>query len=125
VPDSLVIVVPDAALVLLIGRRRVAVIQINNRVAAASVPSDLPTLPPLGSVFKLASVSENILFTASDGVTKLNHELETYNSITGQAIAWVRIPTLSSNIGKLIKLDEPETLVWSIVMALRLVQDGL
>ena len=36
-----------------------------------------------------------ILFTAADGVTKLNHELESYNPATGQVIAWVSVPTLS------------------------------
>jgi MSHA biogenesis protein MshQ len=39
----------------------------------------------------------DILFTASDGTTKLDHELELYNSTTGQVIAWVRIPTLSAS----------------------------
>src|ERR1700730_15256149 len=28
----------------------------------------------------------DILFTASDGVTKLNHEIESYNSSTGQLV---------------------------------------
>ncbi|MBZ5607240.1 MAG: DUF2341 domain-containing protein [Acidobacteriia bacterium] len=37
----------------------------------------------------------DILFTASDGVTKLNHELELYNAATGQLIAWVQVPSLS------------------------------
>ena len=38
----------------------------------------------------------DMLFTASDGVTKLNHEIETYNASTGQVLAWVQIPTLSA-----------------------------
>ena len=37
----------------------------------------------------------DILFTASDGVTKLDHEIEQYNSSTGQLTAWVRMPSLS------------------------------
>ncbi len=37
----------------------------------------------------------DILFTASDGITKLDHELESYNPGTGQIVAWVRVPTLS------------------------------
>ena len=37
----------------------------------------------------------DIFFTASDGSTKLNHELESYNASTGQVIAWVQIPSLS------------------------------
>ena len=38
----------------------------------------------------------DILFTAADGLTKLNHEIETYNAATGQLSAWVQIPTLSA-----------------------------
>ena len=37
----------------------------------------------------------DILFTAADGVTKLNHEIEQYTSATGQLTAWVSIPSLS------------------------------
>jgi hypothetical protein len=37
----------------------------------------------------------DILFTASDGITKLDYELESYNSATGQVVAWVRLPSLS------------------------------
>ena len=38
----------------------------------------------------------DILFTAADGLTKLNHQLDSYNSSTGQLIAWVSVPALSS-----------------------------
>ena len=38
----------------------------------------------------------DILFTASDGVTKLNHEVEYYNGATGQLIAWVQVPMVSA-----------------------------
>jgi hypothetical protein len=38
----------------------------------------------------------DLLFTASDGVTKLNHEIESYTASTGQVLAWVEIPTLSA-----------------------------
>ncbi len=37
----------------------------------------------------------DILFTSSDGVTKLNHEMEQYNAVTGAVTAWVQAPTLS------------------------------
>ena len=39
----------------------------------------------------------DILFTSSDGTTKLNHERESYTSGTGALIAWVQIPSLSAS----------------------------
>src|SRR5205823_5323207 len=36
----------------------------------------------------------DILFTSGDGTTKLNHEIEKYDSATGQLVAWVQLPTL-------------------------------
>ncbi|GLZ30123.1 hypothetical protein Lesp02_23130 [Lentzea sp. NBRC 105346] len=41
--------------------------------------------------------SDDILFTSSDGTTKLSHEIETFNSGTGQLVAWVKLPTLPSS----------------------------
>ncbi|NTV30966.1 DUF2341 domain-containing protein [candidate division WWE3 bacterium] len=41
--------------------------------------------------------ADDILFTSSDGSTKLDHEIEKYDSSTGELIAWVRIPTLDYN----------------------------
>ena len=38
---------------------------------------------------------DDILFVASDGKTRLDHETETYDPATGTLKAWVRIPTLS------------------------------
>lgn len=38
----------------------------------------------------------DILFTANDGLTPLNFELEQYAATTGQVTAWVRIPSLSA-----------------------------
>ncbi|MFA5791962.1 MAG: DUF2341 domain-containing protein [Candidatus Paceibacterota bacterium] len=39
------------------------------------------------------SDGDDILFTNSSG-TKLDHEIEKYNSATGQLIAWVKVPSL-------------------------------
>jgi RHS repeat-associated protein len=36
-----------------------------------------------------------IFSTDPNGLTKLDHELEEFNQVTGQVIAWIRIPTLS------------------------------
>src|ERR1700730_14718862 len=55
--------------------------------------ANLKTVGNGGSVGK--SDGTDMLFTASDGVTKLNHELESYNASTGQVIAWVQLSSLS------------------------------
>lgn len=39
----------------------------------------------------------DLLFTSSDGTTKLNHEIEFYSSTTGQIVAWVQVPTVSAS----------------------------
>jgi hypothetical protein len=39
----------------------------------------------------------DIVFTASDGTTLLNHEVESYDAVTGHLIAWVQIPSLSTS----------------------------
>lgn len=44
----------------------------------------------------LASAND-ILFTSSDGTTKLKHEIQRYTTGTGELIAWVKIPSLSSS----------------------------
>ncbi len=40
----------------------------------------------------------DIAFTAADGVTQLDHEIEKYVATTGEFQAWVRIPTLSGTV---------------------------
>jgi hypothetical protein len=39
---------------------------------------------------------DDILFTSSDGTTRLSHEIETYSGSTGLLIAWVKVPSLTS-----------------------------
>jgi RHS repeat-associated protein len=46
----------------------------------------------------------DLLFTASDGVTKLDHEIEKYDPVTGQLVAWVRIPSLSATVNTSVYL---------------------
>lgn len=58
------------------------------------------TDPTFASVANGGHVSSpngyDIVFsTDPNGLTKLDHELEEYNPVTGQVIAWVRMPTLS------------------------------
>jgi hypothetical protein len=44
----------------------------------------------------------DILFTSADGVTKLDHELESYNGSNGQVSAWVGLPAVSSTTDTVI-----------------------
>lgn len=44
----------------------------------------------------------DIMFTSSDGTTKLDHEIEKYTNTTGELVAWVRIPTLSHTTDNVI-----------------------
>jgi hypothetical protein len=39
---------------------------------------------------------DDILFTASDGITQLDHEIEKYDAIGNELFAWVKIPMLNS-----------------------------
>jgi hypothetical protein len=48
-----------------------------------------------GGNVESASGYDIIFSTDPNGLTKLDHELEEYNPVTGQVVAWVRIPTLS------------------------------
>lgn len=48
-------------------------------------------------IFTLAQNNGNdILFTSSDGKTKLDHELSIYDKANSKLVAWVKTPTLSS-----------------------------
>ncbi|MCH7474805.1 MAG: DUF2341 domain-containing protein, partial [Gemmatimonadetes bacterium] len=72
-------------------------------VGAGNVPSNLTNFPVLVSIpldTELAASAQpdfdDILFTAADGTTKLSHEIEKYNATTGELVAWVKVPTVSS-----------------------------
>jgi hypothetical protein len=71
------------------------------------VPSTQTDFPLLVSVAVDAAQSggEDILFTASDGETKLDHEIESYTVDSfgnGTVLAWVRIPSLSDSVDTII-----------------------
>jgi hypothetical protein len=63
--------------------------------------TDFPVLVSLSSDPDLAaraqSDGDDILFTSTDGTTKLNHEIEYFNGGTGELVAWVNVPNLSSS----------------------------
>ncbi|MCD4821902.1 MAG: DUF2341 domain-containing protein [Methanococcoides sp.] len=61
--------------------------------------TDFPVLISLSTDADLAAHTQNdgddIFFTAADD-TRLSHEIEEYNSSTGELVAWVKIPSLSN-----------------------------
>jgi len=44
----------------------------------------------------------DIIFTDSDGVTQLKHEIEDYDDATGQIVAWVKVPSLGDVADKIL-----------------------
>jgi hypothetical protein len=72
-----------------------------SQITGSSNLTDFPVLISLSSDANLASNTQadadDILFTSSDGTTKLSHEIEKFTAGTGELIAWVEIPTLSYN----------------------------
>ena len=61
----------------------------NFPVLVSVTDANLKTTANGGNVGK--SDGTDILFTSSDGATKLAHELDSYNASTGQLIAWVSV----------------------------------
>ena len=70
---------------------------------ATGVDSDLTDFPSLISftdtdlIQTNESLGRDFVFTQSDGLTVLSHEIEKFDNTTGEVIAWVRIPTLSAS----------------------------
>ncbi|MFA5102634.1 MAG: DUF2341 domain-containing protein [Candidatus Thermoplasmatota archaeon] len=69
--------------------------------------TNFPMLITLASDADLANKTQpdgdDIVFTMYDG-TRLAHEIELYNNTTGQLVAWVNIPALSSALDTLLYL---------------------
>jgi hypothetical protein len=84
------------------GYRKPIVIDHRKINKATNTTTPLTNFPVLVSITDTdlknyaSTTGADILFTASDGKTKLNHEIESYNSATGQLIAWVSVPSLSN-----------------------------
>jgi hypothetical protein len=72
-------------------------------INASKVTGDLSNFPALVSITdsdlrdKARHNGYDIYFTSSDGTTKLDHEIEKFNSHTGELVAWVEIQSLSSS----------------------------
>ncbi|MDD2666872.1 MAG: DUF2341 domain-containing protein [Methanocellales archaeon] len=69
--------------------------KVDNVAAPSTTYANFPVLINISSDSGLASKAQSdgddILFTSSDGTTKLNHEIELYNSSTGELVAWVNV----------------------------------
>jgi hypothetical protein len=72
---------------------------------STKVTANQTNFPYLVYIASNASLSTNarsdgfdILFTSDDKVTKLDHEIEQYVTGTGELVAWVEIPSLSSTV---------------------------
>ncbi len=46
---------------------------------------------------KLQVDGDDIVFTAADGTTRLDHKLDSLNAATGSVTAWVRVPTVAAS----------------------------
>jgi len=70
-------------------------------IMTPSTQTDFPVLISIGSDVNLSSNAQtdgdDILFTLSDGTTKLSHEIEVYTTATGELVAWVKVPSLSGS----------------------------
>ncbi len=76
---------------------RKAIVVQSSQVTA--VQTDFPVLINLSSDGDLASAQidgDDIVFTASDGVTKLSHEIDKFDRAAGDLVAWVKVLYLSS-----------------------------
>lgn len=103
--------------------------------AQVTGPSDLSNYPALIKIVSdndLRTVANSghvesangydIIFTAADGITKLDHQLEKYTATTGELITFVRIPSLSTTYTTYIYMyygntaiiaDQSLTTTWS------------
>ena len=74
-------------------------ITIDNTKVATTSQTDFPVLVNLTTDISLSTNAQDdgddIVFTASDGKSKFDHEIESYASSTGALVAWVRIPYLA------------------------------
>jgi len=91
----------------------------NFPVLISFTDTDLRTVANSGHVQN--SNGYDIVFTSSDCLTKLSHQIERYVASTGEYVAWVKIPTLSASSNTIIRMyygkstvttDPSVTTVW-------------
>ena len=69
-----------------------------NHAQVAGAVANFPMLVSIADADLAARArpdGSDIFFTAADGVTRLNHELQQYTAASGRLIAWVQVPALS------------------------------
>lgn len=70
----------------------------HTKVSGSGNFTDFPVLISLASDSDISSHAQSdaddIVFTSSNGTTKLDHEIERYVNGTGQLVAWVKVPSL-------------------------------
>lgn len=75
-------------------------ITIDNTKVTADL-TNFPVLISLTSDTGLAADAQDdgddIIFTSSDGTTKLSHEIEKFDGATGELVAWVKVPSLANS----------------------------
>lgn len=91
----------------------------NFPVLISFTDTDLRTVANAGHVQNTSGY--DIVFTSSDCLTKLSHQIERYVATTGEYVAWVKIPTLSASSNTVIRMyygksgvitDPSVTTVW-------------
>ena len=88
-------------------------ITISNEMVNGTDQSDFPVLIAItnaNAVFSRALADgSDIVFTRSDRITKLSHEIEKYDAGAEELWAWVKIPTLSASEDTVIHMyyDSP------------------
>ncbi|MDD1664355.1 MAG: DUF2341 domain-containing protein [Methanomicrobiales archaeon] len=70
-----------------------------DHTGVAADQSSFPVLVSLTDtdLSKAQGDGDDILFTSSDGSTRLPHEIENFTASTGSLVAWVGVPSLSSS----------------------------
>jgi hypothetical protein len=74
-----------------------------NHASVDATLTDFPVLVKISGTTnplftKALTTGRDIVFTNSDGMTKVSHEVESYDSVAGNLVAWVRIPSLSNTV---------------------------
>lgn len=72
---------------------------IDKSMVANSDQTDFPVVISMTDASLAANAQadgDDIIFTLVDGITRLSHEIDSYNSLTGELNVWVKVPHLSA-----------------------------